>query len=74
MMKKPANCWVILRRFENKAAAMKYYDGVMKNRNEFMVSGLEYQLLPISMDNYRSVLRDKTVDGYGEFFEANYLK
>ena len=65
---------VILRRFENKAAAMKYYDGVMKNRNEFMVSGLEYQLLPISMDNYRSVLRDKTVDGYGEFFEANYLK
>jgi len=37
-----------------------------------MDSGMDYQLLPISMDNYRSILRDKTVDGYEEFFEANY--
>lgn len=65
---------VILRRFENKAAAMKYYDGVMKNRVQFMDANVNYQLLPISMDNYRSVLRDKTLDGYAEFFEANYLK
>lgn len=65
---------VILRRFENKAAAMKYYDGVMKNRAQFMDASVNYQLLPISMDNYRSVLRDKTLDGYAEFFEANYLK
>jgi tetratricopeptide (TPR) repeat protein len=63
---------VILRRYENKAAAMKYYDGVLKNRSEFMDSGMDYQLLPISMDNYRSILRDKTVDGYQEFFDANY--
>lgn len=65
---------VILRRFENKGAAMKYYDGVMKNRAQFMDASVNYQLLPISMDNYRSVLRDKTLDGYAEFFEANYLK
>jgi tetratricopeptide (TPR) repeat protein len=65
---------VILRRFENKGAAMKYYDGVMKNRAQFMDANVNYQLLPISMDNYRSVLRDKTLDGYAEFFEANYLK
>lgn len=64
---------VILRRFENKAGAMKYYDGVQKNKAQFMPSSINYQLLPISMDNYRSVLRDKTLDGYAEFFEANYL-
>lgn len=65
---------VILRRFESKDAAMKYYDGVMKNKAQFMPANINYQLLPISMDNYRSVLRDKTLDGYAEFFEANYLK
>lgn len=65
---------VILRRFENKGAAMKYYDGVMKNRSQFMDASMNYEILPISMDNYRSVLRDKTLDGYAEFFEANYLK
>jgi tetratricopeptide (TPR) repeat protein len=65
---------VILRRFENKAAAMKYYDGVMKNRSQFMDSNVPYDIFPISMDNYRSVLRDKSLDGYGEFFEENYLK
>jgi hypothetical protein len=36
-------------------------------------SNVDLEQLPeISMDNYRSILRDKTVDGYQEFFDANY--
>jgi hypothetical protein len=64
---------LVLRRFKDKAAAMAYYLGIRRNAADFInVDEVNYQVFPITQSNYREILRNRTVDGYGEFFNANY--
>lgn len=63
---------VVLRRYKDKNAAMRYYEGVQKNKNEFVDSGIPFEILPISQNNYRQIIRQRSVDGYKEFFDSNY--
>ena len=64
---------IVIRRFKNKAEAMTYYNGVQRNSDDFMKSGTSYKLFPVTQDNYRQILKAKSIDGYQEFFNANYL-
>jgi tetratricopeptide (TPR) repeat protein len=64
---------LVLRRFKDKEKVMEYYNGIQKNIGEFIDSGIDYDVLPISQDNYRRVLKNKSVEGYGSFFQLNYL-
>jgi len=64
---------VIIRRYEDKDAAMLYYETVQKNAQDFL-PGFEYEMYPVTQGNYREVLRNRSLDGYREFFQANYLK
>ncbi|MBL7776084.1 MAG: tetratricopeptide repeat protein, partial [Saprospiraceae bacterium] len=68
---------LVVRKFDNRVAAMKYYEEV-RNRNEFLgeTDKRKYnkEFFPITQENYRRVLRNKTLDGYREFFLTNYLK
>lgn len=64
---------LVLRRFKDRDKAMEYYNGVQKNIGEFIDSSIDYSLLPISQDNYRRVLKNKSVEGYESFFQLNYL-
>jgi tetratricopeptide (TPR) repeat protein len=65
---------LVLRRFKNKNTAMAYYQGSQTtNADDFIdANATPYQLFPISQSNYREVLRNRNVDGYDAFFEANY--
>lgn len=63
---------VVLRRYKDKNAAMRYYEGVQKNSTEFVDSGIAFEILPISQNNYRQIIRQRSVDGYKEFFDSNY--
>lgn len=63
---------VVLRRFKDKNEAMRYYDGVQKNKNEFVDAGVTFDIMPISQNNYRQIIRARSVDGYKEFFTSNY--
>lgn len=64
---------LVMRRFKDKNAAMRYYDGVQKNIADFLnPDQVDYDILPISQGNYRQVLRAKTLDGYKDFFQLNY--
>ena len=65
---------IVIRRFKDRAASMKFYDNVLKNRNAFMTGDFDYQVYSISQNNYRQILKDRTVSGYIPFFESNYLK
>ncbi|MEK7253722.1 MAG: hypothetical protein AAB316_03190, partial [Bacteroidota bacterium] len=66
---------IAIRRYKDKKEAMDYYDTVGKNKSDFLdVGKFDYELFPISQDNYRELLRVKNVDEYRGFFEANYLK
>ena len=52
---------------------MKYYEGVEKNKSDFMPARARFELYPITQSNYRQILRAKKLDGYPPFFEDNYL-
>jgi tetratricopeptide (TPR) repeat protein len=65
---------LVLRKFKNKAEAMKYYNGSQKNSKDFISSDVNFEVFPVTQNNYREVLREKSVDGYRAFFQSNYLK
>lgn len=66
---------IAIRRFRDKNEAMDYYNTVQKNKRDFLDEAkFHYELLPIAQDNYRELLKSKTVDEYSVFFELNYLK
>lgn len=64
---------IVVRRFKNKTKSMDFYDGVQKNTNAFLDKTFSYKLYPVTQNNYRQILKSKTLDGYQEFFELNYL-
>ncbi|MCB9275681.1 MAG: tetratricopeptide repeat protein [Lewinellaceae bacterium] len=65
---------LVLRRFKDKKEAMKYYDGTKKNSGDYIDSKIAYEVFPITQNNYREVIKEKSVDNYRVFFEANYLE
>lgn len=66
---------IVVRRFKDKFAAMQYYQGVDRNRAAFLKDpDVDFQIVAVSQNNYRQILRSKSLDGYQSFFEDNYLK
>lgn len=65
---------LVMRRFKDKAKAMEYYDNTQKNAKDFIdpAGNNAYKVYPISQSNYREVLRNRSVDGYDDFFSRNY--
>lgn len=64
---------LVLRRFKDKAKVMDYYNGLVKNGDDFIdPSANSFTVLPISQSNYREVLRNRSVEGYEAFFKGNY--
>lgn len=64
---------LVLRRFKNAADAMKYYEGVAKNTKDFLdTKKYNFDLLPVSQNNYRIIISTKAIDVYKKFFEGNY--
>lgn len=63
---------LVIRRFNNKKEAMVYYDGVQKNQQDFIDPSIDYEIFAVSQDNYREILRSKSISGYREYFDQNY--
>ncbi len=62
---------IVIRRFDDDQAAMKYYRDALKRQSE-VVGGTTFQAAIISQNNYREVLRNKSFGEYLTFFAANY--
>jgi len=64
-----------VRRFRNRSKAMQYYETVEKNTQEFLNDpDYSYEMYAISLNNYREILRSKSLSAYGNFFKNNYLQ
>lgn len=61
---------LVVRKFKDKAVALKYTEGVAKNGQDYL-KGV-YEVFAISQDNYREVIRQKGVDAYRKFYDQNY--
>lgn len=68
---------VVIRKFDNREAAMRFYEEV-KDRKGFLgetkTKSYEKEFYAITQENYRLILKNKSLDGYREFFQTNYLK
>jgi len=64
---------ILLRRFKDKATAMKYYDGVQRKSKRFLPSATDYEIFAVNQNNWREIIRNKNVTTYRTFFEENYL-
>ena len=63
---------ILLRKFANKAAAMKYYNEVERNKSEFMEPKVTYELFAVTQQNYREIMKKKSTKEYEVFFYNNY--
>ena len=43
-----------------------------KNKRDFIDSAVQYDVMPISQNNYRQIIRARSVEGYKAFFDNNY--
>jgi outer membrane protein assembly factor BamD (BamD/ComL family) len=64
---------LVLRKFKNKTEAMKYLAASQKNSRDFIPTNVKFEVFPITQNNYREVLREKSVNGYRAFFRSAYL-
>jgi tetratricopeptide (TPR) repeat protein len=68
---------VVIRKFDTKEQAMRYYNEV-KNQKGFLGETAKKtynkEMFAVTQENYRRILKNKTLDRYREFFEENYLK
>lgn len=64
---------VVLRRFENKAMAMKYFEGTNKNKKDFISDPSHFEMYAISQTNYRQLVTSRSIEPYREFFMKTYL-
>jgi hypothetical protein len=71
------NPLVVIRKFDNKNQAMRYYEEV-KDKDDFLGESARKkynkEFFAITQENYRRILKNRTLDGYREFFGENYLK
>lgn len=63
---------LVIRKFDTKKQAMKYFEGVMKKPQEFISEFDNWELLAVTQNNYREILRLKSLSEYKSFFKKNY--
>lgn len=68
---------IVIRKFDSKEQAMRFHTEVSKQKDflgETDKKMYKKEFFAITQENYRRVLKNKTLDGYRQFFEENYLK
>lgn len=66
---------VIIKSFSTAAKAKDYYDLINQDSKVFKdIEPREYQLYPISTDNFAIFYKDKKMDEYNRFFTEHYNK
>ena len=64
---------LVIRRLKDKAAALVYTEGSKKNAADFL-KGMQYEVFAVTQDNYREILRLKSVEQYRKFYAQYYEK
>jgi hypothetical protein len=67
---------IVLRKFDTKEQVMRYFNEVKDQKNFLGESKkpVNKEYFAITQENYRRVLKNRTLDGYREFFADKYLK
>ena len=63
---------LIVRQFDDSEKAEKYVENAYKNKDSFYKDLKDGQLITISKDNYKSLLLNKDIKIYEDFYRGNY--
>jgi tetratricopeptide (TPR) repeat protein len=63
---------VVIRRFKTQKEAMDYYNNTKLNIKDFL-QDVDYQIFPVTQNNYSEIIKTKNLEAYREFFEDKYL-
>ena len=67
---------ILIRSFKDKKTAMSYVNGVKKNEDKFInkpgKEPIGYDLFAATQKNYRELVKQRNVNAYREFYNANY--
>lgn len=63
---------IVIRKFNDKKSAMKYYKGVLKKPKEYITDFENWEIYAVSQNNYREILRIKSLTEYKSFFKKYY--
>lgn len=63
---------LVVRRLKDKASALNYTEGVKNNAADF-IKGVSYEVFAVTQDNYREILKLKSINEYKKFY-AQYYK
>jgi tetratricopeptide (TPR) repeat protein len=68
---------MVVRKFDNKTQAMKFYQAVVADltfTGESEKKTYKKEMFPVTQENYRRILKNRSIDGYEAFFLNNYFK
>lgn len=66
---------VVISSFDTKKKAMDYYYSLIQKQKAISQSGAEnFAIFAISCENLNLLIKDKTLEGYADFFFNSYLK
>ncbi len=66
---------ILVRKFDDKQKAMDYYQTIDEKDKEFIKKkGYSFEFFVINQNNYREVVKSRSVNEYRIFFEEEYLK
>ncbi len=72
-LNRDANSQIILiRKFADEATAMDFYNGVESKKKEFIKENIPYDFLVVTQNNYREIIKKRSIKEYLQFFETNY--
>jgi tetratricopeptide (TPR) repeat protein len=63
---------MVIRKFDDRAKAMKYYFHVEGAPDVYLPEGVQYDIFAITQNNYKELLRDKSAEKYAAFFDFIY--
>ncbi len=65
---------MVVRKFDSAAKAMEYYDLIQKYQDEFLgKADAGLKVYPVTQQNYRVILKNRSLEAYDPFFLANYF-
>ena len=63
---------IVIRRFKTQKEAMDYYQNTNLNTGDFL-ENFDYQIFPVTQNNYSEIIKNRNLEAYKAFFEDKYL-
>jgi tetratricopeptide (TPR) repeat protein len=63
---------IVVRKFADKTKGMEFINETRRHEDEFIPPTIQYTMFIITQNNYKELLKSKSVDAYKAFYDKNY--